>query len=64
MFIIKKKRGESEDRLIARFRKKTIQDNVLQELRDRDRFKKPSEKRKEKNYRIKHLIEIEKKRSY
>lgn len=62
MFVIKKKKGESEDRLIARFRKKSI--DTLIELRDRERFKKPSEKKKEKKYRIAHLIEIEKKRSY
>ena len=64
MFVVKKKKGESEDRLIARFRKKVINEGILLELRDRERFKSPSEKRKEKKYRIKHLIELEKKRSY
>lgn len=64
MFIIKKKKGESDDKLIARFRKKTIMDGVLQELRDRERYKKPSEKRKEQKYRIAHSIELEKKRNH
>lgn len=64
MFVVKKKKGETEDRLIARFRKKVINEGILLELRDRERFKSPSEKRKEKKYRIKHLIELEKKRSF
>ena len=64
MVIVKKKKGESEDRLIARFKKKVINAGLLQELRDRSRYKTPSEKRKEKKARIKHLIELEKKRNY
>jgi len=64
MFIIKKKKGESEDKLIARFRKKTLMEGVMQEYRDREHYKKPSEKRKEAKYRIAHSIEIEKKKSF
>lgn len=64
MFILKKKQGESEDKLIARFRKKTLMDGVLQEYRDREHYKKPAEKRKEAKYRIAHAIKLEKKRSY
>ena len=64
MFIIKKKKGESDDKLIARFRKKTITEGVMQEYRDREHYKKPSERRKEDKYRIAHSIELEKKRSY
>ena len=64
MFVIKKKKGETGDKLIARFRKKTIMEGVLQEFRDREHYKKPAEKRKEQKYRIKHSIELEKKRSY
>ena len=63
MFILKKKKGESDDKLIARFRKKTIDEGVIPEYRDRDRYKKPAEKRKEAKYRIAHAIELEKKRS-
>ena len=62
MFILKKKQGESEDKLIARFRKKTLMDGVLQEYRDREHYKKPAEKRKEAKYRIAHSIKLEKKR--
>jgi len=62
--IVVKKKGESEDRLISRFRKKVINEGLLIELRDRERYKKPSERKKEKKYRIEHLREIEKKRNY
>ena len=64
MVIVKKKRGETEDRLIARFKKKVVNAGLLQELRDRQRYKTPSEKRKEKKARVKHQIELEKKRNY
>lgn len=64
MVFVKKKKGESEDRLIARFKKKVINAGLLQELRDRQRYKTPSEKRKEKKARIRHQIELEKKRNY
>jgi len=36
----------------------------MQEYRDREHYKKPSEKRKEDKYRIAHSIELEKKRNY
>jgi small subunit ribosomal protein S21 len=64
MFIVKKKQGESDDSLLARFRKKTIMSGLLLELRDRERFKKPSEKRKEKKYKIDFARMLEKKRNY
>ena len=64
MFVVKKQKGESDDRLIARFKKTVLNDGLLLDLRDRERYKKPSERRKEKKYRIKHQIELEKKRNY
>ena len=64
MFIVKKKKGESEDRLIARFKKRVLDEGILLELKERMSYKKPAERRKEQKYRIKHLIELEKKRSY
>lgn len=64
MFIVKKQKGESEDRLIARFKKKVLNEGILPELKERERFKSASEKRKEKKYRIKYLIELEKKRKF
>jgi small subunit ribosomal protein S21 len=64
MFIVTKKQGESDDALLARFRKKTVMSGLLLELRDRERFKKPSEKRKEKKYKINFARMLEKKRNY
>jgi len=39
-------------------------EGVMQEYRDREHYKKPSEKRKEAKYRIAHSIELEKKRHF
>lgn len=64
MVVVIKKQGESEDRLIARFKKQVLDSGILQEVRDRARYKTPSEKRKEQKSRIKHQIELEKKRNY
>lgn len=64
MFIVTKKKGESDDALLARFRKKTLMSGILLELKERQRFKKPSEKRKEKKYRIEFNKMLEKKRNY
>ena len=62
MVLVKKQKGESDEKLIARFRKKILDSGILLEYRDRDRFKSKAEKRKEKKYRIKYRIELEKKR--
>ena len=64
MVVVKKKQGESEDRLIARFRKKVLNSGIIIEARDKSRFKKASEERKEKKYRLEHLRELEKKRKF
>ena len=56
MFILKKKKGESDDKLIARFRKKTIDENVMQEYRDREHYEKPAEKRKKAKYKTPQFI--------
>lgn len=62
MVFVKKKRGESEDRLIARFKKKVLNSGIIQEFRDKERYRSPSEKKQEKLKRVKHQIELEKKR--
>jgi ribosomal protein S21 len=64
MVVVKKQKGESDDRLIARFRKKVIASGILLDYRERERFKKEAERRKEKKYRIKYSIEMEKKRHF
>ncbi len=40
--VVRKKPGQSEDRLIADFRKKMLADEVLLELKKREHYKKPS----------------------
>ncbi len=64
MFIVTKKQGESDDSIIARFRKKTLMSGLLLELRDRERFKKPSQKKKERKYKLNFARMLEKKRNY
>jgi ribosomal protein S21 len=64
MVVVKKKKGESEDKLIARFKKKVVDSGLLQEARDRQRYKTDAEKRKEQKAYKKHKIELEKKRSH
>lgn len=63
MVSVKKQSGESDDKLIARFRKKVIDSGILLEYRENTRFKSKSERRKEKKYRIKHLISLEKQKA-
>lgn len=60
MVVVKAKPGESTDRLIARFRKRIIQSGLLLELKERERHKTKSERRKEKLYRVRHLRELAK----
>lgn len=46
--IVKKGPDESEDRLIARFRKKILNAGVLNELKERQFYKPPSVEKKER----------------
>lgn len=62
MVVVTKKKGESDDKLISRFRKKVLTSGILMEYRERERHKKDSEKRKEQLYRVRHNIELQKKR--
>jgi ribosomal protein S21 len=63
MVLVKKLKGESEDKLIARFKKKILDAKLIEEIKERTRYKSPSEKRKENNKRIKHQIALEKRRN-
>lgn len=64
MVVVTKKPGETDDRLIARFKKQILDSGILPEARERKEFISKSQRRKEKKYRIKHLQELEKKRNY
>lgn len=46
--VVRKKPGQSDDKLIADFRKKVLADEVIQEIKDREFYKKPSVVRQEK----------------
>jgi len=46
--VVRKKPGQSDDKLIADFRKKVMADEIIIELKDREFYKKPSVKRQEK----------------
>ena len=63
MVIVKKKKGESDDKLIARFRKKALDEGIVQEVRDRKRHTKESEKRNDQKKRLKHYQMLERKRN-
>lgn len=46
--VVRKKPGQSDDKLIADFRKKVLNDEVLIELKKREFYKKPSVLRQER----------------
>jgi ribosomal protein S21 len=46
--VVRKKPGESDDKLIAKFRKKVQAEQLLTEIREREFYKSPAEKKKEK----------------
>lgn len=46
--VIKAQPGDSVDDMIRKFKRQVIQDEILTEVRRRERFKKPSEVKKEK----------------
>lgn len=62
MVVVKKKKGETEDRLIARFRKKVLNEGILLEIREKERYEKPSQKRKKEKERLRHLDFLKRKR--
>lgn len=62
MVVVKKKKDESDERLISRFKKKVLNSGLLYEARE-DRHVKKSEERKLRKYRLKHRQELERKRN-
>lgn len=62
MVIVVKKKGESDEKLITRFKKKVIEEGILEEVKEKERYEKPSQKRQKEKKRIKFQIELEKKR--
>ena len=58
-----KKRGESVDSLLRKFKRKLKNDGVLQEFRDREHFEKPSERRKKDHKAAKKRTRTEQKQN-
>ena len=46
--VVKAQPGDSSDQIIRKFKKKVLQDQILTEVRDREYYKKPSVRKKEK----------------
>lgn len=51
--IVRKKPGQSEDSLIAQFRKKILNEEVIEEMKEREFYLKPSRKRYEREKALK-----------
>lgn len=62
MVHVTKQKGESEEKLINRFRKKVLYSGLIPEFKERDRYEKKAEKRKKKKYLQDFRKYLEKKR--
>lgn len=51
--VVRKKPGQSEDSLIAQFRKKILNEEVIEEIKEREFYLKPSRKRYERERALK-----------
>lgn len=63
MVVVKKQKGESLDKLIARFKKLVIEEDLVNELRNRARFISRGEQKKQKAAEKRFKIKLEKKRN-
>jgi len=43
--IVKRKKGESKDDVIGRFRRLSLEENITEEIKERKEYKKPSQLR-------------------
>lgn len=59
--VVKAQPGDSADQVIRKFKKKILQDQLLTELKEREFYKKPSLKKKEKLSEFKRLKKRRKK---
>ena len=60
--IVKAKKDESADGVIRRFKKKVLNENVIEEVRNREFHKSPSVLRKERNNEIRRRLNASKKK--
>ncbi len=59
---IKVRNGESLEQALRRFNREVLRAGILQEVRDRERYKKPSELKRQKAKELAHKIYLETKR--
>jgi len=59
--VVKAQPGDSADQVIRKFKKKILQNQLLTELKDREYYKKPSERKKDKLSEFKRLKKRRKK---
>lgn len=62
MVVVKRKKGDTNDKLINSFRKQTLNSGILDDIREKARFTKKSEARKLQKAEKKHNIKLEKRR--
>jgi ribosomal protein S21 len=53
--VVKKKAGQSDDSLIAQFRKKVLNEDIIGEIKQREFYTKPSRKKYEREKILKKL---------
>ena len=63
MVVVRRKKGDTDDKLIARFRKETVDSGVIEEIKAKSRYEKPSERRKKQRAEKKHRIMLDKRRN-
>lgn len=56
MAFVKAQPGESSDSLIRKFTKKVISEGILLEFKEKEFYKKPSERRKERMKELKKIM--------
>jgi ribosomal protein S21 len=53
--VVRKKSGQSDDSLIAQFRKKVLNEDIIGEIKEREYYTKPSRKKYEREKILKKL---------
>lgn len=51
--VVRKKPGQTDDQLIAAFRKRVFNEDLIEEIKEREFYQKPSRKRYERERQIK-----------
>lgn len=61
MLIIKNENGENIERLLKKFKRKFDKTKILKELRERQEFTKPSDKKRKRNQKAKYIQQLNRK---